>query len=100
MESGGTRTREAGARGNPGPAAQEAIRSRRRAALWPGQVVSGRVASALGAGLLVASRRRAGLERRLPARRRHRQLWARRGTREALRERVGGPSGGGPVTRA
>ncbi len=39
------------------------LRARRDAALWPGQVVSRRAAAALGAGLLLAYRRQAPVER-------------------------------------
>ena len=51
--------------GDADPASAAAVRARRPAALRPGQVVSRRIAAALGARLLLAPRRRADLERRL-----------------------------------
>ena len=59
-------------------ASEAALRAGRPAALRPGQVVSGRIAAALGARLLVAARRRADLERRRPRRRRDDRLRPRR----------------------
>ncbi len=48
---------------------QDALRARRLAAHRPGQVVSGRAAAALGAGRLLARRRRAAVARRVADRR-------------------------------
>ena len=56
----------------------------RRAALRSGKVVSGRVVAAMGARLLVAPRRRADVERGVPAGRRQRGLRPRRGRRQAV----------------
>ena len=58
--------------GGARPAPEEALRAGRAAALRAGQVVSGRVAAALGVRLLVAARRRADLARRGAHRRRDR----------------------------
>ena len=60
------------------PALAEKIRARLAAALWPGQMVSRRTAAALGARLLLAQGRRAGLEGRRADCRRIEELRPRR----------------------
>ena len=57
---------QAGAGREFDPAPSRQVRARRVAALWAGQVVSGRIAAPLGAGLLLAQGRRADLEGRFP----------------------------------
>ena len=70
-----------------GPLARP-LRARRLAALRPGQMVSGRAAAALGAGLLLAHGRRAAVARSCAARARRRRLRVRsRSTRSASRKR-------------
>ncbi len=88
VELHGARSRQAPPGRHARPAPEATIRAGSAAALRPGQVVSGRIAAALGAGVLVAARRRSDLERRPPRRRRDRRLRPRRRRSEPVHPRA------------
>ena len=66
VEHGRARAKRSAARRRSAPAAPRPVRPGRPAALRPGKWYPGRVAAALGLGLLLAARRRAGLGRSAP----------------------------------